>query len=402
VVSVVGETMRLNSGLLLGAALLVTLSACNNGSPSGPTPPSTCTYTLSTTALSLGATGGQTSVTVTTGSTCTWTAASDRDWISVTSGATGTGTGSVAVGVAPNPTTAARTGALTIAGQVVAVTESGLPACSVAISPTSASFGSDPATGSLTVTALAHCPWTAASNAAWLTITAGATGTGNGTVAYAVGENNEPSTRNAAIIVNERTFTVIQAAEPVDCEYSVSPVDFTPCMAFTSDMTALVTTQATCSWTASPTASWITVTGGQSGNGTGVITFHVSENWDPPRQGIVEVRWPTVTAGQNLRVMQAGCYYAVSTSAISVGAAGGTARFEVIQSSDPIGCGGPLQNACLWTAVSHASWITITSSMPRTGDDPVNFVVAPNGTGSARTGTIVVRDKVVTITQAGV
>jgi len=396
-------TMRLNARTFFSAILLLAFSACDNCSPSGPTPPPpTCTYTLSATTLTLGATGGQATVTVTTGNTCTWTAASDRDWMTVTGGATGTGNGSVAVSVTANPTTAARTGALTIAGQVVSVTESGLAACSVAISPTSASFGSDPATGSLTVTALSHCPWTAVSNAAWLTVTSGATGTGNGTVAYALGENNDPSTRNAAITVNERTFAVSQAAEPVACEYSVSPVDFTPCMAFTYDMTALVTTQASCSWTATPTASWITVTGGQSGNGSGVVTFHVSENWDPPRQGIVEVRWPTVTAGQNLRVMQAGCYYAVSTSAISVGAAGGTARFDVIQGSDPIGCGGPLQNACLWTAVSDAAWITITSSMPRIGDDPVNFVVAPNATGSPRTGRITVRDKVVTITQGGV
>ncbi len=46
-------------------------------------------------------------------------------------------------------------------------------------------------------------------------------------------------------------------------------------------------------------------------------------------------------------------------------------------------------------------WITITSSMPRTGDNPAAFSVAANDGASARVGTITVRDIVVTITQAG-
>jgi hypothetical protein len=166
-------------------------------------------------------------------------------------------------------------------------------------------------------------------------------------------------------------------------------------------MSAMVTTQATCSWTAAPTSSWITLTEGQSGTGSGLVSFSVSDNYDAPRQGIVEVRWPTVTAGQNLHVLQAGCYYGVSTSNISIATVGGVGQFDVVQQSDPQLCGGPLQNACLWTAVSNAPWISINTPMPQRGDNPVVFTVSPNTTGVSRTGTIVIRDKVVTITQPG-
>ena len=38
--------------------------------------------------------------------------------------------------------------------------------------------------------------------------------------------------------------------------------------------------------------------------------------------------------------------------------------------------------------------------MPRSGDNPVAFTVSAN-TGAARTGRIIVRDKVVTIAQSG-
>jgi hypothetical protein len=113
------------------------------------------------------------------------------------------------------------------------------------------------------------------------------------------------------------------------------------------------------------------------------------------------VRWPTPTAGQNLRVAQAGCVYAVSRSAFSVVASGGSFTFDVIQQSDPSVCGGATQDRCVWTAQSTVPWITITGSMPRAGDNPVAFVVASNDTSVTRVGTITVKDKAVVITQAG-
>ena len=45
--------------------------------------------------------------------------------------------------------------------------------------------------------------------------------------------------------------------------------------------------------------------------------------------------------------------------------------------------------------------ITITSGMPRSGDNPVSFVVSSNANTDARVGTITVLDRVVLITQAG-
>jgi hypothetical protein len=88
-------------------------------------------------------------------------------------------------------------------------------------------------------------------------------------------------------------------------------------------------------------------------------------------------------------------------SAISVPAAGGSTNFDVFQQSVPNTCGGPLQNACVWSAEADVSWIAITTPMPTAGDNRVNFTAAPNTTGVARTGTIRVRDKTVTVTQPG-
>jgi hypothetical protein len=132
-----------------------------------------------------------------------------------------------------------------------------------------------------------------------------------------------------------------------------------------------------------------------------VISLTYTDNYDAPRAGVVMVRWPTPTAGQNIHVAQAGCLYAVSRPEISIGAPGGAAAFDVIQQSLPNTCGGATQDRCLWTAQSDVTWITITSSMPRTGDKPVTFMVAANDGTSPRVGRIAVRDKIVVITQAG-
>jgi len=64
-------------------------------------------------------------------------------------------------------------------------------------------------------------------------------------------------------------------------------------------------------------------------------------------------------------------------------------------------CGGATQDRCVWTAVSSVPWITITSSMPKSGDNPVAFTVQANGVPQPRTGQIRVRDQIVTVTQAG-
>jgi hypothetical protein len=154
-------------------------------------------------------------------------------------------------------------------------------------------------------------------------------------------------------------------------------------------------------WTVTPNASWLSIPSGSSGTGSGAITITFLENYDAPREGIVMVRWPTPTAGQNIRVAQAGCLYAVSRTAFSFTASAGSGTFDVIQQSEPNTCGGATQDRCVWTAVSDVSWITITSTMPRSGDNPVAFTVATNDGAASRVGRIAVRDKVVVITQAG-
>ncbi len=130
--------------------------------------------------------GGNGSVSLTIRDGCAWTATSTDDWITVTSGFSGTASGSVGYSVAANPGVA-RTGAITIASLTFAIEQDG--SCTAALSPTSAGFTTAAGTGTVGVTAVSGCTWTAVSGATWITVTSGVPGSGNGTVGYSVAAN---------------------------------------------------------------------------------------------------------------------------------------------------------------------------------------------------------------------
>jgi hypothetical protein len=384
----------------LAAVLASALLSCNKTSPTEPTP--VCSFTISPANATVESDGGTGTVTVAVAAGCTWIATASAGWINITAGASGSGPGTATYSIGANPSTSSRTGSVTVAGQSHSITQRGLAptVCSYDLSPASAEFNKDGGSGAFTVTAPADCTWTATSDSSWLTITGAAQGSGTNRISYNVAQSTEIADRTGTIAVADRRLTVRQFGDIGRCQYSIAPVALSTCMP-AGTLASMITTQASCPWTATPNVDWLRVPSGTSGTGSATISISFTENYDAPREGIVMVRWPTPTAGQNIRVAQAGCRYAVSRTAFSFTAAGGTGTFDVFQQSDPTECGGATQDRCVWTARSEVPWITITSSMPRSGDNPVAFSVAPNDAASARTGTIVVRDKVVTITQAG-
>jgi hypothetical protein len=169
---------------------------------------SPCTYGISPTSANAAATGATGSVTVTPSSSgCAWTATSNAAWITVTSGASGTGNGSVGYSVAAN-SGAARSGTVTIGGQTFTVNQA---EAGCALGATSATHPYLPGTGSVTVGGTG-CTWTATSNAAWITISSGASGTGSGTVGYSFTQNNGAAARVGTITIADHAFTVTQNA----------------------------------------------------------------------------------------------------------------------------------------------------------------------------------------------
>jgi len=272
--------------------------------------------------------------------------------------------------------------------------------CTFSVTASPLSFGVGGGTGSATVSTASHCSWTARTDANWLSITSASSGSGQGVVSFTVAPSADPSPRSGNLIVADQTTSIAQDGL-ARCEYTVAPVEISPCVVGLQGQIN-VSTLSGCPWTASTDASWITLLSSLAGSGSDTLGFDVASNYLAPRESIIKIRWPTATEGQNVQVSQSGCTYSVIPNSFNFGSAGGQGEFGVWQQTVPdYICGGPWQDACVWTAQASASWITITSHMPRKGDDRVQFTVAPNESSTPRTGKINVADKFVNITQAG-
>jgi hypothetical protein len=342
-----------------------------------------CTLSISPTASSPTAAGGNGTVSVTANAgSCAWTASSNVPWISVTAGSSGTGSGTLAYSVATNTSTSSRTGTMTIGGQTFTATQAGAP-CTYAISPTVASLGPSASTNTIAVNTISGCAWTTAAGASWITITNGAAGVGSGTVTYSITANNTTTPRSATMTVAGQNFDVTQAGQP--CSYVLSPSGVSVPAAATAGSVA-VAALGGCAWTASSADSWITISSGANGSGDGSVAYTVLANASSlPRTGTLMI------GGQPFTIAQAGapCTFGVSPATQAIGAVGGPGTVTITSA------GG-----CAWTATTSTPWITINGTGIGSGGGTVDYTVAANPDGTARSGTIAVGGQIVTVSQA--
>jgi len=162
----------------------------------------------------------------------------------------------------------------------------------------------DAGIGTVDVTAPTGCPWTAVSNSSFLTVTSGASGSGNGTVGYEVAQNSTGVPRMGTLTIAGLTFTVNQSN--VFCSFNLTPTS----AHFTSTGGAdsvSVTAPTGCIWKASSDETWIIVPPGSGGNGNGTVNYTVEMNpSSSPRSGNMTI------AGQSFTVDQDGTPSAVS------------------------------------------------------------------------------------------
>jgi hypothetical protein len=361
--------------------------------PDAPTPPVPgCVYVISsTTEAVVPGEGAQVSAAVTVATGCPWSASSTVAWVTVVAGASGNGSGAVTFSVAANPDSI-RTGTVVVAGQTFTVTQAAATAttnpCTYTIGPPEVTMAAPGGTGTVAVSTSTGCAWTASSSVAWVTVAPGASGTGNGPVAFSVAPN-PGAARTGILSIAGHPFTVNQAAAapaaPAPCTYAISPPEASLAAAGGSG-TVAVTAGDGCHWTADRSAAWVTLTSAASGSGNGAVAFTAAPNPGAARTATISVAGQTFTVNQ-AAAAPAPCTYAIGAASASIGVLGGTGTVTVTAAA-----------GCHWTAESTARWITVTSGASGTGDGSVRFSVAPNLVG-ARTGTITVAGQTFTVNQ---
>jgi len=375
-----GGTSPLTSGIQAAAA--------------SPTAPPPCTYTATASGTSVPAAGGTGAVSVAAGTGCAWFATSSESFVTL-SAAQGTAAGSVQFTVAANTSTTQRTAVLVVAGSSFTITQAGAaPVCTYRLNGRERTFDANGALAGVDMRVAAGCAWQAQSDAPWLTITSGASGSGDGTISYTVAANPGLTQRVGRITATrDELLTVTQLG--IACQFTVTP---STSLFFSSGGSAtigVVANAAACPWTAtvSPAAPWITVTGGASGTGNGTVTVNFAVNPDPVnRSGVMTV------AGQEVTFLQiaAPCVFTLTPSTTSIPASGGRGTITVVT-----------HQLCPWSArlgFADPQWITIVDAGAGAGNGTLTLSFAANTTAQSRTQSVFLGPikvpSVVTFTQA--
>jgi subtilase family serine protease len=259
----------------------------------------TCPSSILPTNASYDATGGEGIVTVTSTSNCAWTASSSADWIAIMSGASGSGGETVSYTVATNKNAGARTGAIAIAGQTFTVDQATPLNCIFTVSPASIRLPAKGGSKTVKLRSLGvPCDWIAVSNDPFITITAGASGTGSATVRYTVPGNTNTVALTGTMTIAGQTFTVNQAAG--GCTFSLSPKSGNFKASGGSKIVKVKTSLSDCTWTAISNDPFITIIGNASGAGKGTVGYIVAGNTNnTPLTGTITIGGQTFTITQS-------------------------------------------------------------------------------------------------------
>jgi hypothetical protein len=194
----------------------------------------TCTFSLSPRGQSFGAQGGLGSFFVNTAPTCTFGATSSASWITLLPGSSCTRVGDVVIcgirkvnfAVASN-TGAARSASIDVADQHFNVDQQGLT-CALSVNPGHVAFDGTGGDSRVVVNGAGGCAWFANSNAAWISVTSGADGAGNGVIVLHAATNPDGARTGTVTIFNlrdhsqDQTVSVRQSpGGPVTCGRAV-------------------------------------------------------------------------------------------------------------------------------------------------------------------------------------
>ena len=257
-----------------------------------------------------------------------------------------------------------------------------------------------PAAGSnvsVEVSAARDCTWTAASDAAWATVSP-ASGQGSSTVAVTVAQNARPTTRSAALTVNDSHVAISQEAAPCRFELGSQRARLDGAGGQAS---VIVSTIDGCRWQASTSADWLRVLT-PGGEGSGAVHVNVSRNGGPERATTISIAGLSFAVSQDSGVHEvppgapgppaspsSGCAFTIDADRARVQAAGGQGSVRVMTA------GG-----CEWSASTNAPWISLQRSSG-TGPDIVAYqVTAHFSTVSERSGSISVAGHTLRVTQA--
>ncbi|HVJ26879.1 MAG TPA: IPT/TIG domain-containing protein [Vicinamibacterales bacterium] len=341
-----------------------------------PTSGAGCDFSVSPTGRAHTSAAQSATFSVTVQNNCSWTPFPSVEWLTVLNQSTGSGSGSVIYAVSSNPG-GARSGFFTVGGQAFTVTQAAGPLTITSVSPSSGPIG-----GGTTITVHGT---NFATSGGLPTVHVG----GNAASSVVV---MSPTTLSAVTppgALGARTVTVTnpngEAATLVDgfayvCTYTLSASSHTVPVSGATGQTVGVTAAGGCGWTAVSNSSFITVTGGGSGNGGGIVTYSVAA-----MPGSLQGRAGSITiAGQSFTVVQGTPpSMALDRTTLNFGAATTGGSFTSRTQPQVVRLTQSYPGPVTWTATTDRSWITVS---PSSGSGPALLSIGVQFSGTAPVG----------------
>lgn len=289
-----------SASFLLGNESVTVTQVASASCPSAPV--------VSPTTTTVSGSGGTGSLSVFAAASCPWSVASMPSFVTATGATSGSGNGSIPYSVAANPdTTASRSGS----GQVTSLgyattfsfTQDARKLCPTppVITLSNATFTANGGSTTGTITAAATCKWALAVPVTWVSVTSGASGTGNGSFSLNIAPNTGAARSDymsASTPDGVGTAKLSQSGSAC-ATWSVTPTSTNfPATGTTGSFT--VSAPASCSWSLSGVPSWVSITSGMSGSGNGSINYSVSSNSGAARSATATLSGSGLTLPLNL------------------------------------------------------------------------------------------------------
>ena len=217
--------------------------------------------------------GGTEVVTLTMGPGVAWTAESNADWLTISSGASGSGSASISINVAANPRAESRVGTITVAGLTLTVRQE--PLWSEVANDTPFPPVEDGGYGIITVTTEGNAAWQVVSDASWLTIIDDGDHFGTDSIMWVADPYTDTTkSRTGTVRVADHLIHITQRGY----ELSVEPRSKTASSTGETGQIYVSADSEADIWDVIATEPWIIITSGNTGAGSKTVTYRLDDN----------------------------------------------------------------------------------------------------------------------------
>lgn len=314
-----------------------------------------------------------------------WVVETSESFLTIVSGASGSGDGTVILHITENNTGITRNSNFEVRTQDSSVRARG----NVTQSPTEERYitidpiipSVDGSEQDVQIEVYSNTNWVVETSESFLTVTSGASGSGDGTVILHLSRNTSGVRRDSDFVVRTPDSSIVAEGNVSQGTTEQEYINISPSSPSVSneEQTIEISVTSNTSWEVAESSPFLSVVSGATGSGNGTVVLRITANTGAARSANFFVRKPDLSVYAQGKITQAEAdFLIIDPEEISVEGTEQTLTFTVFSTEH-------------WEAVSNSPFITIVGESTGFEDGTFDIGLTKNETGSSRVGTITVR-----------